>query len=51
MGYEEITNYVLSTVFLLSNEQFVTVEDRKRKVQVNFQVIITSFLLVNNKHA
>lgn len=44
--------YVLSTVFLLSNEQCFTVENRKRKGQVNFQVIIMkSFLLVNNKYA
>jgi hypothetical protein len=47
MGYEEITNYVLSTVFLPSNEQFFTVQNGKRKGQVNFQAIITSFLLVN----
>jgi hypothetical protein len=47
----QVNNYVLSTLFLLINEQFFTVENRKRKCQVNFQVIITtSFLQMNNKY-
>jgi hypothetical protein len=31
MGYEEITNHVLSTVFLPSNEQFFYSTEQKKK--------------------